>query len=335
MNILAIGATGFIGKHVVTRLSELGHTVAVLHRGETHADLPTEVRHLAGDRDTLAAAAATLKEFAPDVVLDMIPYTERQARELVAISRGLARRLVVVSSADVYRNYDGLRGKTSHAPDPVPLREDAPLREGLYPYRGADIPFRYRDDYEKILVESVVLGVPDLPGTVLRLPAVYGPGDPQRRISNPLRRMDDGRSAILMGERQARWRWTRGYVENVAAAIALAATDERAAGRTFNVGDEHAPTEREWIERIGAAAGWKGTVVTVLDESLPDPLRSPFDWRYHLATDTRRIREILGFGELVSEKKALERAIEWERGQPRLETDYAPEEGALKAILGA
>lgn len=331
MNVLAIGATGFIGKHVAARLCDLGHTVAVLHRGKTHADLPTEVRHLAGDRDALADSAATLKAFAPDIVVDVIPYTERQALKLVAVCRGLARRLVAVSSADVYRNYDGLRGKTAHAPDPVPLGEDAPLREGLYPYRGADIPFRHRDDYEKILVERVVLGAPDLPGTVLRLPAVYGPGDPQRRISDPLRRMDDGRSAILLGERRARWRWTRGYVENVAAAIALAVTDERAAGRIFNVGDEHAPTEREWIERIGVAAGWKGRIVAMPDEQLPEALRQSFDWRYHLATDTRHIREGLEYREHVGETVALQRTIEWERKQPRRQMNYAPEDAALQA----
>ena len=57
--------------------------------------------------------------------------------------------------------------------------------------------------------------------------------------------MDDGRPAILMTPRNARWRAPRGYVENVAAAIALAATDDRAAGQIYNVADDEAPTEAE------------------------------------------------------------------------------------------
>ena len=44
-------------------------------------------------------------------------------------------RYVVLSSGDVYRNYDGLQRRYDGPPDPTPLSEDAPLREQLYPYR--------------------------------------------------------------------------------------------------------------------------------------------------------------------------------------------------------
>jgi uncharacterized protein YbjT (DUF2867 family) len=46
--------------------------------------------------------------------------------------------------------------------------------------------------------------------------------------------MEDRREAILIGHAQLGWRWSRGYVENVAAAIALAATHPAAGGRTYN-----------------------------------------------------------------------------------------------------
>ncbi len=65
---------------------------------------------------------------------------------------------------------------------------------------------------------------PDIEGTVLRLPFVYGPGDYQHRIFEYLKRMDDKRPAILLDQKRARWRWTWGYVKDVAAAIACAAT---------------------------------------------------------------------------------------------------------------
>ena len=57
----------------------------------------------------------------------------------------------------------------------------------------------------------------ELPGTVLRLPMVYGPGDPLHRLFPILKRIDDGRPALLLDERMAQWRATRGFVENVAA----------------------------------------------------------------------------------------------------------------------
>src|SRR5207249_1224013 len=114
--------------------------------------------------------------------------------------------------------------------------------EKLYPYRKnpprkSDDADQWMDDYEKILAERTVKGNPLLPGTVLRLPMVYGPRDDQHRLFPYLKRMDDKRPAILLDEDVAQWRWTRGYVENVAAAIALAVVDERAIGRIYNVGE--------------------------------------------------------------------------------------------------
>lgn len=313
MKVLAIGATGFIGRHVVPLLVEQGIEVVVLHRGETDADFPDGVRRIRGNRNCLEDAKAELDRFAPDVVLDAILYSEQQAREMVQAFRGNAGRVVALSSADVYRNYDGFRGKSTAQPDPVPLAEDAPLRDTRYPYRGCGLPFEHADDYEKILVEQVLLAEPDLPATLLRLPAVYGPGDPQHRLRPYLQRMVDGRPGILLQEEQAAWQWTRGYVGNVAAAIALAVADPRAVRRVFNVGDEPALSERAWVERIGAAAGWRGEVVAVSASELPNHLKQAFDWRYELWTDTSSIRDELGYVELIPLDEALDRTVEWER----------------------
>lgn len=333
MKVLAIGATGFIGPHIVRMLVGWGHEVAVLHRGRTGAELPQAARHAFANRDRLEDIRAELDRFAPEAVLDVIPYTERQAREIVAACRARTGRVVALSSADVYRNYDGLRGKTMVPPDPVPLAEDAPLRETRYPYRDHNLAFEHARDYEKILVEQVLLDEPELPATVLRLPAVYGPGDAQHRIRPYLRRMVDDRPAILLEERQASWRWTRGFVTNVAAAVALAVTEPRRAHGVYNVGDEPTLTEREWVERVGAAAGWQGRVVAVPASELPQPLAQPFDWRYDLWTDTTRICRELGYLEPVPLGEALLQTVDWER--PQLDgaepVDYSVEDAVLES----
>jgi nucleoside-diphosphate-sugar epimerase len=89
------------------------------------------------------------------------------------------------------------------------------------------------DSYDKIQVERAVMSEPDLPGTVLRLPMIYGPGDYARRFHPVLKRIDDSRPFILYERGWAAWRAPRGYVENVAAALALAVTNEHAAGRIY------------------------------------------------------------------------------------------------------
>jgi nucleoside-diphosphate-sugar epimerase len=336
MNVLALGATGFIGPHIVRQLVDRGCTVTIFHRGGTHAEVPRSVRYMFGDRDHLSAFKTSFAQLAPDVVLDVIPYTEKHAADLVRVFTGIAHRLVVLSSGDVYRNYGGLWGNEHHEPDPVPLTEDAPVRDHLYLHRSqAGLAFPYKDDYEKILVERVALSAPQLPGTVLRLPCVFGPGDRHHRLRPYLKRMEDGRSAILLDDRQAGWLWTRGYVENVAAAIVLALLDERASGRVYNVGQRAAQTEESWVRTIGHAAGWTGNVVPLSSERLPAHLRTSFDWRYHLATDTSRLREELGFREPISEEEALARTLEWERCHPvthdELEQfDYTAEDAALR-----
>lgn len=333
MRILIIGGTRFIGPSVVRRLFEAGHNVTLFHRGETKADL--QVQQIYGDRHDLPSFTAEFKTAAPDVVLDMIPFTEEEARTLMRVFKGLTRRVVAISSADVYRAYGRLLRLESGEPDPVPLNEDAPLRESLYPHRahaeGLD-DFKYH--YDKILVERVVMSDAALPGTVLRLPAVYGPGDPQHRLFGYLKRMDDHRPAILLEEKQARWRWTRGYVENVADAIALAVTDERAANRIYNVGELEALTEIDWVHAIGHAAGWDGEIIVMPKDSLPHHMTTDSDYAHHLVTDTSRIRSEIGYHERVSLKEALHETINWERAHPSAgvdpaQFDYTAEDDAL------
>jgi nucleoside-diphosphate-sugar epimerase len=338
MRILIIGGTRFIGPYVVRCLTDAGHSVTLFHRGETKADLPAAVNHIYGDRRDLPSFINEFKTAAPDVVLDMIPYTEEDARVLMHVFKTLAPRVVAISSADVYRAYGCLLRLETGAPDPVPLNEEAPLRETLYPYRAhAEGPDDFKYHYDKILVERVVMSDEELPATVLRLPAVYGVSDPQHRLFDYLKRMDDGRPAILLEEGLTHWRWTRGYVENVADAIALAVTDERAANRIYNVGEHEALTEADWVQSIGEAAGWNGRVVSMPKDSLPEHLRMDSDCAHHLFTDTSRIRTELGYDERISREESLRRTIKWERANPPAEVnpaqfDYAAEDEALAKL---
>jgi nucleoside-diphosphate-sugar epimerase len=350
MRVLIIGGTGFIGPRVVARLCDLGHEVAVFHRGRTEAELSPEVQHIhcpsavRADRSHLAGFVEEFRSFAPDVVLDMIPVTEDDARSVASIFRGLASRVVAISSQDVYRAY-GILCRTEPSPpepEPVPITEDSALRTRLYPYRGAEPreagdERRWMDDYEKILVERVTLAEPELPGTVLRLPMVYGPRDKQHRMYEHLRRMQDERPAILLDEGLARWRWTRGYVENIAAAVALAITDERAAGKTYNVGEVEALPMIDWVREIGRAAGWSGRIIPVPSERLPDHLRTPVNTEQDLVTDSTRIREDLGYEEPVPLEEALLATVEWESRNPPeqaddLQPDYAAEDALLSEL---
>jgi nucleoside-diphosphate-sugar epimerase len=339
MRILVIGGTSFMGPLVVRALREQEHEITVFHRGKTQVDLPQGVREMLGDRRPLTRHAVELQDLAPEVVLDMIPAIEQDAREVVSIFRGVARRVVAISSQDVYRAFGRVNGKESGPVDALPLTEESPLRENLYPYRGETLRGQedsrsWQDDYDKILVERLVMSEPGLPGTILRLPMVYGPGDYQHRLFSYLKRMDDHRPAILLDGFEAWWRWTHGYVENIADAIALAVIDDRASGRIYNVGEPFTFTMAEWVSRIGQAAGWQGKVVLVPRGDLPEPLRWGINAEQDVVVDSSRLREELGYEEQVHLDESLRRTVAWERANPPREIDlrefdYAFEDAVL------
>jgi nucleoside-diphosphate-sugar epimerase len=331
MRVLVIGGTRFIGLRLVRRLAAAGHEVAVFHRGRAPADLPSGVRTYLGDRRRLAGHATELRAFRPDVVVDMVALTEADALSAVAAFRGVTGRLVTISSGDVYRAYGIFARLEEGPPEPTPFREDDPLRQALYIARAGAKPGDELHDYEKILVERVVMADPELPGTVLRLPMVYGPGDYQHRMAPYLRRMLDGRLVIVLNEGMARWRCLRGYVEDVAAAIARAATNPAAAGRVYNVAEPAAPTEAEWVAEIGKAFGWSGAIVPVPS----DRWQVPFNTAQDLTVETSRIRSELGYREATDRDEALRETVEWERDHmPEVAADYQLEDGLL-AEFGA
>ena len=181
------------------------------------------------------------------------------------------------------------------------------------------------------------MGDPDLRGTVLRLPMVYGPRDYQHRLFPYLKRMDDGRPAIVLDENHARSRVTRGYVDDVALAIALAATDARASGRIYNVGEVDPLSEANWVLAIGEAAGWTGHVLVIPHDNLPDALRWGGDTRQDFVVDTTRIWAELGYSEPVPRAEALRRTVTWARANPPTDipptlSDYAAEDAVLAAV---
>jgi nucleoside-diphosphate-sugar epimerase len=147
--------------------------------------------------------------------------------------------------------------------------------------------------------------------------------------------MNDNRRAIVLDDGWASWRATWGYVENVAAAIALAVTDNRAAGRIYNVGEASAVSMAERVRQIGHVMGWNGDIVAVPRSHLPAHLVRDANTDQHLVVDTTRLREELGYVELVPPDEALRRSAEWERTHPPQQIDpqsldYAAEDAVLR-----
>ena len=376
MRILIIGGNGFIGKPLVRQLNEQEHCVAVFHRGKGKEALPTEVEEIIGDRRELGNYRGAIREFAPEVVIDLILSSGNQAEELIETVRGVGStagnhrlksvlpRIVAISSMDVYRACGVFHGSEPGPLEPLPLTEESPLRKTTQTYpverlQQLQSVFGWIDEaYDKVAVERAIVSASDvfefqseaeagrycsrfcnggMSATILRLPMVYGPSDHLRRFFPIVKRIDDGRPAILFTEDVAAWRSPRGYVENVAAAVALAATSPQAAGRIYNVAEQESFSELEWAKKVADRMGWQGRFVVLPRERIPENLLTPGNFAQHWVASSDRIRRELGYEEIVKTNEAIRRTIEWERRTPPLETglstlDYAAEDSALAKL---
>lgn len=332
MRVLVIGGTRFIGPRVVDSLLEAGHEVTLFHRGVSARRRRKDATHIIGDRKRLADHAAALRAAGPEVVVDMVAMTPNDARRAMALFRGIAGRMVTLSSGDVYRAFGRVNGLEEGPLHPGPLTEESPLRITRYP-----CPDR-APRYDKILVEEQVMGDRDnLPGTILRLPMVYGQGDYQHRFFQYIKRMDDRRKVLLLERSFAAWRFARCHVDNVAFAVKLAVERPAAAGRIFNVAEPTTPTMAESVAAIGNVLKWQGKILMLPNEQCPPHLRSEgADYRQHIEFSSDRIRNELGYREVLQRDQALAKTILWERENPpehidERQFDYPAEDRALAA----
>ena len=262
-----------------------------------------------------------------------------------AISRELVGQghvvTVVHRGATVVPGTDVIRADRRDIDRPRPQlaanRPDVAIDTILSSGRQTETVFPWLDDqYEKILVERAASTNPLLPATILRLPMVYGPGDPLHRLYPIVKRVDDGRRTIIVARGAAEWRGTRGYVGNVAAAVAAAVVSPHAANRTYNIGESAVP-EIEWTRQVARAAGHTGSVVMLPDDRLPPHLVPPGNLAQDWETSSSRLREQLGFRDPVDRETALAETVAWERAHPPAvdpgQFDYDAEDAALAADL--
>lgn len=288
MRILVIGGTGFIGKHIVRRMASAGHAVAIFHRGRTTAELPQQVHEILDPLSVMPIEQfpKELFEFEPDVVVHTIAMGGNDARAVIEAFADKAGRLVMLSSGDVYRAYGRFTGIDPGPIEEGLLTEESPLRTVLFPYRRkANSPAALEFWYEKILAEQAAMENKALPSIVLRLPKVYGPGG------------NEDLATVYRYRDHPTWRWTHGYVENVAAAVELAATCNVARNRVYNVGEEYTPTVTERL-------AWMPHSALALDSG------NKSNFAQNIAYDTGRIRRELGYREVIPEQEAVLKTLQ-------------------------
>jgi nucleoside-diphosphate-sugar epimerase len=307
---LLLGGTGKTGRVLAARLVESGWEVTVASRGQGPIEKPEGARHLRLDRGDSEALRAALGN-GVDVLVDFVAFEPEHAQQLLSL-RGLARSLVVLSSAAVYADPKGL--SLDAAPDEVPEFR-VPLTE-REPTVARDEP-NYAT--KKLTIERALLSQDALPSTLVRPGAIYGPGDRGSREWYFVKRALDGRRAVILAHRgESRFHPTS--VHNLAELIRLAA--ERPGRRVLNCGDPDIPSVAEIGRQIAAAMNHQWTEL-LLPGPPPNGVVGDTPWSLPrpFVLDMAEAEFELGYRPVTTYAAAVEETCEWLVAATR-ETDW-------------
>ncbi|MEM9160869.1 MAG: NAD-dependent epimerase/dehydratase family protein [Verrucomicrobiota bacterium] len=301
MRFFVTGSSNQLASHVLAGLSGAGHEVVYFATWQTGFFPPPGVKVIHGELEELPYLKSEIgyKEF--DGVICLNAHTEADARGVLETFWKIGRSFVIASSCNVYRAHGRFHGTEMGDPDSGPLKEDSPLRGRAL----RDGVIGDKRDIEKFFFENKGAT------TVLRLPPLYGVEDERFRFLPLMRRILDGRKEIPLGESQANWKWTHGYIGDVAHAFVLAAENPSETKRIYNVGERNTPSIVERIVHIGTILDWQGEVVLADDRDLAPHLRLPGDFSQDWVYDTAKIRNELKYRERTDYYEGLEWAVRW------------------------
>jgi 2'-hydroxyisoflavone reductase len=109
VNVLILGGTRFVGRHLVECLVRSGHRVVCFHRGQTTFTLPAEVEERLGDRNEDLGAVSSEPW---DAIVDTSCYRAEQMQRSLELRTD---RYLMISTVSVYRDL-AVRGISEEAP---------------------------------------------------------------------------------------------------------------------------------------------------------------------------------------------------------------------------
>ena len=287
--------------------------VETIAAGRKERPYGTFTSYVAVDRTDEPQLARALAQTEPDVVLDLACY---RPPEIEAVARHFkGARYVFVSTAV----YPDLHGKRATEDDFKPLSGDPP----------PDLDYLNG----KRWCETLLARRPDLPWTVIRPPAVFGPADHTLRIAAYIQRVADGGPVLVPEEtyeRPANIAW----VKDVGFACALACDMRKdTTHRAYNAAFENVSL-RDLIEGIARALGVTARIHPMPFADIPEGAR-PYgpDPRRHAGYDITRARTELGFDPSALED-ALAETLAWFRVVKPSHPGYANRQQELSLAGG-
>lgn len=282
MSVLVTGATGFIGRQLVMRLSATHQTIALVRRRESSGleertrivtvdlERQLDVGVLPSGIDVIVHLAQANVPF-PGSAKTLFAVNTLSTSQLLDYGRQVgARRFILASSGDVYGYSKG------------PSRESDPVKPvGFYAVT-------------KYASELLVQSYSDYMETcILRLYHPYGPGQNERLIPNMVSRIRSGKAILLYRDDSPRF--SPMYIDDILIAFQRAILSTYSG--VLNVAGDCVVTVRELAEAIAAVLG-KDPVFDEIDQVHGD-----------LAGDNSLMKSVLGTWPMVTLKEGLFRTL--------------------------
>lgn len=260
MNVLVTGATGKVGSRLAKRLAARGHHVRALVRDRARAaSLGVErVELVTGDLLDPASLAAAVRD-AEAVVHCAAFFRGATAEQAHAVNDLGTQHLANAARAAGVKRFLFTSTGLVYGPNGGALSREDDACNPVDPYPKS-----------KLAAERFLLGLESIDVRILRLPFVYGDGDPHIADAVPMMRGFPSEQRMSIG-----------HHVDVAQAVARVLEAASPPHRVYNVVDDEAPTMRELFASVG--------------EPPPDGSNAERARAFQSLQDGRRLREELGF----------------------------------------
>lgn len=324
--VLVIGGSRFIGKHLVQLLAKNRELhLTIVNRGNTPAEeyVPEGGTHIKVDRERQEELEKALSGKKFDLLFDVCAITKEHVDLLLNVMKGNIGRHIHVSTGSVYAEEDALS---------LPITEDfpfGPINENQHPYmnnkRGA----------EYALMEAYADGYPV---TIIRPTFVYGPDNYIYREAYFFDRIAADRP-IILPEKGFGFQ-DLVHVDDVATLLVAVATApaELVLGEAFNATRGRIMTATMYAKTVAEIIGKEAKI-----EYVPFAILEEVEWPRDLFLypyipeggtffSSAKAEKLLNYQHIHDYKSGLRSTYEWWQQQEHKEPNYMIEDLLIKYL---